>query len=141
MLYAEIRDRAPEQFRRLTGVFPETFEQMLKTLHRATSKYGRPSKLSMADQLLLTLLYWREYRTQYHMAADFGISEPTCSRIIRRVEDILSRSRRFKLPSKKQLQASDMVFEVIIVDATESPIQRPKKTKKRTTAAKSVVTR
>lgn len=95
----------------------------------------------MADQLLLTLLYWREYRTQYHMAADFGISEPTCSRIIRRVEDVLSRSRRFKLPSKKQLQASDMVFEVIIVDATESPIQRPKKTKKRTTAKKSVVTR
>lgn len=141
MLYADIRDRSPEQFRRLTGVLPETFEQMLKTLHRATSKYGRPSILSMADQLLLTLLYWREYRTQYHMAADFGISEPTCSRIIRRVEDVLARSRRFKLPTKKQLQASDMVIEVIIVDATETPIQRPKKTKRRTTAAKSAVTR
>ncbi|MBK8912786.1 MAG: transposase family protein [Chlorobi bacterium] len=77
MRYAEICDRSPEQFRRLTGVLPTTFEAMLKVIRAARREFGRPPKLVLADQLLLTLLYWREYRAQYHLAADFGISEPT----------------------------------------------------------------
>lgn len=93
MLYTEIKDRSPEQFRRLTGVLPTTFQAMLKILGKASSNFGRPPKLALTDQLLVALLYWREYRAQYHLAAEFGISEPTCSRVIRRVEDTLSELR------------------------------------------------
>ncbi|MBK8910896.1 MAG: transposase family protein [Chlorobi bacterium] len=134
MRYAEICDRSPEQFRRLTGVLPTTFEAMLKVIRAARREFGRPPKLVLADQLLLTLLYWREYRAQYHLAADFGISEPTCSRIIRRVEDELTQSKEFQLPQRPQPRGGDIEFAVIVIDATESPIERPKKSKGSTTA-------
>jgi hypothetical protein len=30
----------------------------------------------------MTLQYWREYRTQFHIALDFGVSEATVCRTI-----------------------------------------------------------
>ena len=35
----------------------------------------------------------------------------------------------FSLPGRKVLLKSDMEYEVILVDATESPIERPQKSK------------
>jgi hypothetical protein len=52
------------------------------------------------------------------------------------VEDTLVRSGEFRLPGKKVLQSSDTVFEVVLVDASEQPIERPKKAKIGITAAK-----
>lgn len=101
---------------------------------------GRPAKLTRADQLLMTLMYWREYRTQFHIAQSFGVSEPTACRTIKRVEDALLRSGKFTLPGKKALTQSDTVFEVVLVDASESPIERPKKSSGSITAARRSVT-
>ncbi len=39
----------------------------------------------------------------------------------------------FPLPGRKALLKSDMEYEVVLVDATESPIERPKKSKDTTT--------
>ncbi|WP_197710996.1 helix-turn-helix domain-containing protein, partial [Acinetobacter baumannii] len=36
---------------------------------------GRPPKLSIEDQILLGLSYWREYRTLFHVATSYGVSE------------------------------------------------------------------
>jgi hypothetical protein len=141
MYYLDIRDRSAADFKRLTGVLPETFQAMLRVVRRASSKFGRPTKLSDADQLLLTLLYWREYRTQYHIAAEYEISESTCGRIIRHVEQVLSESPQFTLPKKKRREPSDLAIEVVIVDVTETPIQRPKKSSRSTTPARRSVTR
>lgn len=43
----------------------ETFESMLTVLSQAQTQKlpGRPSKLSLEDQLLIALEYGREYRT------------------------------------------------------------------------------
>ena len=46
---------------------------------------------------------------------------------IRYVENVLANSKEFKLPGKKALLKSDHEFEVILVDATETRIERPKK--------------
>ncbi|WP_228722135.1 helix-turn-helix domain-containing protein [Acinetobacter sp. BIGb0196] len=46
---------------------------------------GRPPKLCLEDQVLLCLSYWREYRTLFHVAASYGVSEPAASRIVRHV--------------------------------------------------------
>lgn len=46
---------------------------------------------------------------------------------IRRVEDILTRSRAFRLPGKKRLQAADHEIEFIVVDVAETPVERPNK--------------
>ncbi len=51
-------------------------------------------------------------------------------RIIRKIEDILKKCDDFRLPGKKVLQMSENIFEVIVVDATETVIERPKKNKK-----------
>ena len=136
MRYETIKQRKDTEFKRLTGVQRETFEEMLKVVEKGLGNFGRPPKLSRADQLLMTLMYWREYRTEFHIAQSYAVSEATVCRTIRKVEDVLVRSKKFRLPGKKALQPSDTVFEVILVDASEQPVERPKKAKNSTTVAK-----
>ncbi|EHL29001.1 hypothetical protein LDG_8997 [Legionella drancourtii LLAP12] len=40
------------------------------------------------------------------------------------------------MPGRKALLKSDVEYEVVLIDATESPIERPKKTKNTFTQAK-----
>jgi hypothetical protein len=136
MRYETIKDLQDTDFKRLTGVQRETFEEMLKVVKKGLGDFGRPPKLSRADQLLMTLMYWREYRTEFHIAQSYGVSEATICRTLRKVEDVLVRSKKFRLPGKKALQPSDTVFEVILVDVSEQPVERPKKAKKSTIVAK-----
>ena len=97
---------------------------------------GRPPKLIIEDQILMTLMFWREYRTQFHIGETYEVSEATVSRTIRKIEDILTKSGEFTLPGKKVLQDSETVIEFIVVDVAEQPIERPKKNKKEATAEK-----
>jgi hypothetical protein len=145
MSYEQIKDLRPADFKRYCGVEPETFRRMVelvsRRLTRARRKTGRPPKLSVEDQVLLTLEYWREYRTLFHLATSWGLHESNVCRVIRRVEDILTKSRAFKLPGKKKLQPADHRIEFIVVDVAETPIERPKKSRKPTTAARRSATR
>ena len=136
MRYETIKHLKDTDFKRLTGVQRETFEKMRKVIEKGMRDFGRPPKLSRADQLLMTLMYWREYRTEFHIAQSYGISESAVCRTIRKVEDTLVHSRKFRLPGKKALQPSETVFEVVLVDASEQPIERPKKVKIGITVAK-----
>lgn len=77
----------------------------------------------------MTLEYWREYRTYFHIATSWGIAESNVSRIIRRVEDVLSQSTAFPLPGKRKLQSADHEIAFIVVDVAETPVERPKKAK------------
>ena len=140
MKYETIQTLKDEEFKRSTGVQHSTFEKMLKVVEAGLRDFGRPPKLSRADQLLMTLMYWREYRTEFHIGLSYAVSESTVCRTIRKVEDALIKSEQFHLPGKKVLQSSDTVIEIVLVDATEQPIERPKKDKKGITAAKRSVT-
>ena len=85
----------------------------------------------MADQVLLTLCYWREYRSQFHVASSFGVSEATVCRTVNKVEKVekaLLGDARFHLPGKKALRESALNLTVVVVDATEQRIERPQKT-------------
>lgn len=84
--------------------------------------------MSLEDQLLMTLEYWREYRTDCHIGQSWGVNESTAYRIIRKIEDTLVSSRAFSLPSKNKLQKFEYQVEVVVVDVTETPIERPQKT-------------
>ena len=127
-------------FRRLTGVKRTTFERMLEILRAAEitkrRRGGRPHKLIVEDRLLMTLEYLREYRTYFHIGQSYGIGESNAYQAIRWSEDQLIRSKAFSLPGRKALLKSENEFEVILIDATESPIERPKKNKKRSTLVK-----
>ena len=130
MHYADLQIIKPDRFKRLTGVSPETFGEMLDTINTAWRDFGRPPKLPRADPLLLALMYWREYRSLAHIAMTYKISEPTVSRTIRRVENTLLQSGKFSLPGKKAVQQSETIWQFYVIDTTETPIERPKKTKK-----------
>ena len=131
--YEGIQDLSSEKFRRLTGVKKETFQVMVEILQQAESlrrsKGGPKRKLSVEDMLLLALEYLREYRTYFHVGTNYGVSESQAQRIDRWVEEALIQDERFHLPGRKKLLKSDCEFEVILVDASESPIERPKKNK------------
>ena len=55
------------------------------------------------------------------------MSESTAWYVSRWVEDTLIKSGEFSLPGKKALTKSDVEYEVILIDASESPVERPKK--------------
>lgn len=82
---------------------------------------------SIEDRLLMTLEYLRDYPTYFRLGQNYGISESNAFKICRWVEDTLIKDKRFALPGRKALVKSDMQYEVILVDASESPIERPKK--------------
>ena len=135
MTYEQLRNLKSEEFKRFYGVHPETFRRMVKELEpnlKRTGKRGGQPKLSVEDQLLISLEYWREYRTYFHIGKSWGVHESTVYRIVRKVEQLLIRSGVFRLPGKKQLYQSACEWKIVVVDVTETPIERPKKTKKAT---------
>lgn len=138
MAYEQVKNLKPTEFKRLCGVYPETFQEMVKVVAAEKilpKKTGRPSKVSVEDQILMTLTYWREYRTYFHIGTSLGVDETTALRIIRKVEDILIQSGLFNLLGKKAVQGSESPIEKVVVDVTEHEIERPKKNRKTIIAA------
>lgn len=131
MKFENLKRLSEQQFRRLTGVKQKTFEKMVEIIKQADQikkvNGGRPRKLTVEDRILMTLEYLREYRTYGHIALSYGLSESNAFENIRNIENILIKSKEFALPGKKALLKSDHEFEVVLVDVTESPIERPKK--------------
>ena len=83
--------------------------------------------------MLMTLMYLRENRTYFHIGHAYGINASTAYRIVRHIENSLSKVEAFKLPSEKQLQDGGLELSFVIVDVTEIPIERPKKSNDTTT--------
>lgn len=94
---------------------------------------GKPNKLQMEERLLMWLEYMREYRTYFHTGASYGVSESSCFRNCVWIEDTLSRSKEFSLPKRTAPLESENEIKAVVVDATESPIERPQKNKGNTT--------
>lgn len=118
-------------FKRLTGVSRSTFYTMNDVvsiaLRERQRKGGPRFQLSAEDMILLTLTYWREYRTYFHIALDYGISESQCFRLVKLVEDALIKDKRFHLKEKDELLRQKEAGKYTIVDVSESPMERPQK--------------
>ncbi len=139
MKYEQAKHLKPAEFKRFWGVQLETFKQMVEIVEqqeRQKKKTGRPGKISLEDQVLMTLEYWREYRTYFHIGQSWGVTESTACRIIRKIEKVLSSARIFTLPGKKSLYQSDSLIKSVVIDVTESPIERPKKNRNNFIAAR-----
>ena len=131
MKFETVKELDEEKFRRLTGVKRTTFDKMVSILKQAAkdrkTKKGRKKKLSIENMLLMTLEYIREYRTYFHISQSYSVSESNAYKTVKWVEDTLIKHPDFALPGRKALLKSDMEYEVVLVDASESPIERPKK--------------
>lgn len=140
MKFDKIAGWDDERFRRLTGVKRSTFEKMVLILQEADKakkiRGGRKNKLSIENMLLMALEYIREYRTYFHISQSYGVSESSAYKAVRWVEDTLIKHPDFAWPGRKELLKSDVEYDVILIDATETPIERPKKNKKGITRGK-----
>ena len=131
-IYEKAIELNDKDFKEIIGVKKTTFDAMVKILkdvYAAKPKKwrgGRKKKLSIEEQLMLTLKYYRYYITQKALAFEFGIGEATVCDTIRWVEDTLIKDGTFSLPGKKTL-LDDESIEVVLVDVTECPIERPQK--------------
>ncbi len=96
MTYEDVKNLTDGDFKRLCGVTKETFAAMCEVVIEAKQLHrrGRKSNLSIENQVLLTVSFWREYRTLFHLGRDWQLHESNVSRLVRRIEDILVTLRR-----------------------------------------------
>lgn len=135
MKYEYIKTFKDIDFRQVTGVSFGTFNDMvvvLKTEYdKIHLKHGRHRKLSIEDTLLMMLEYYKEYRTFQCIGASYGLTKSVARKAIMWVEETLIKSGLFNLAGKKALIDPNTDIELILVDTTETPIERPKKGQKR----------
>ena len=93
---------------------------------------GRPPKLRIADQILLTLVYLHHLPTFQILGVQFGIGESTANYIFHRWVKILRELLPASLLEQVKKNDSDLawVLEILkefelIVDSYEQPLQRP----------------
>lgn len=103
-------------------------EELQAAYEKKHRQGGRPPKLTVENQLMLALEYWRQYITFAELGFNYGVAESTAHDITVWVEDTLINSGRFNLPGKKAL-LEDSDLEIVLLDVMETFIERPKKSK------------
>lgn len=125
------KQKPPLIFTRLVGVNYGTFSILLSKIESEFAKYltekpkrkcGVKSTLSLADQLLLSLLYMRNYETLLKVGSDFGISESYAQKRYNFVKMLLLRC--LDLPDEESLKDA-ISGNQVAVDVTEQAIERP----------------
>lgn len=121
-----------QEFYSLIGIKSQTFEKMIEILKTAEEKRrirgGRKNKLTIEQRLFMTLEYWKEYTTYRVIAKGYDISHVNCIRNVFWVENTLIKSGVFNLPGKKESQKKKgTINTLLVIDATETPIERIKK--------------
>ena len=133
--YIKVKQQTVKKFTRLVGVNKKAFEILcsdIKKRHtkqkelKPISKRGKKPKVSIEDQLLLTMYYLRNYHTFFQLGLEFGISEGYANKIFHKIKlhlvDIL------RLPPNTELSKESL--KLAVVDVSEQPIERPVKGQK-----------
>jgi len=123
----------PCQFQRRFGINIQTLKAMVNALENFRlenhkDRRGRRTILTLEEQVLVALEYWREYRTYFHIGTSWGVSESTICRIVTDLESTLMKTGKFRIPGKKALVKDSDYPEVVMMDVTETVIERQKKT-------------
>ncbi len=133
-LYQRYKMKNNVQFTRLVGVSHSTFQIILEKLKIQLTSFksekplrqrGRKSSLLIEDQLLLTLIYLRQYHTFLQLADMFSISESYAQKRYTFISKMLLKA--LDLPDDKALTSDNLT---VVVDVTEQQIERPLKNQK-----------
>ncbi len=132
----DYQNLSDEQFKRRFGVYKQTYRKMVESVKSVEADSNSPSKrrpkpkLSIEEQVLVTLEYWREYRTYFHIGTSWELSESTICRIVNKTEKMLLQSGNFRLKGKKALLNQAEIPVITVMDVTETPIESPQKKQK-----------
>lgn len=138
MSHSDRLRRSPGVFRQLTGITPTAFDHLLAQL---TPRYeqaearrkdrpgrkrrpggGRKHALSLADRLLMLLIYYRIYVTHAFLGFLFGLDDSAIGRNINPLQPLLAGI--FRIPERRVELTEDEIRELFF-DATERPTRRP----------------
>ena len=148
-LIADYIDQNPQEITRLFGIDCESLEELIaqaESIHRQQkaeiekSKVriiapggGNKPKLSIRDEILLTLTYMRQHPTFQWLGISFGVSESTANTTFHYWINILGQFLSASMLQEVELKEGDLEYikEVLtqyelIVDTSEQPRQRPK---------------
>jgi hypothetical protein len=132
MKYRNLHRKSDAYFQRKTGVKKPTFAKMVEVVNKAIeqrpTQRGHVATYGVEDQILIMLQYYREYPTFFSLGDSWGLHESTAQRTVRKIEDILIKDGTFSLPGDKSLRNLTNK-NLVLVDVTESPVERPKKSK------------
>ena len=142
--------RHPTVFLKMTGLRAEEFDELVddvlplyseaeeERLKRPNRQRagggGRQSELGARDQILLGVIWLRQYPTQDVLGYFFGVSQPTVSRCIERVLPVLEQAGRDTMrmpdPGKKRRRSLDELLAdtpelAVVIDSFEQRVQRP----------------
>jgi len=123
------------KYKEIFGVEKYVFDRLLRLLEAAEayqrkSNAGRKSSLSILDKLVITLMYWREYRTYRHIAFDYGVGKTQIGDAVIWVENTIIASGLCNLKSARELRDNPGKIKIAIIDVTEQEIERPKRGRK-----------
>ena len=115
---------------RMTGVKYGSFKKLVSRLNRPWRAVQRRKRVAgrpygvggLREHLLLLLMYYRTYTTHLFLAQIFHVDETTICRAIRRIAPLAERV--LKIKPERLLTENDL--QLLIVDATEQRIERPK---------------
>ncbi len=129
--FDKYKQKPPAVFTRMVGVNYGTFSIILDKLQVTFIEYqnellirkrGKRRSLTLADQLLLTMLYLRNYDTLLNIGFQFGISESYAQKRYTFTKMLLLRC--LNLPDEESLKDAIQGHKVAI-DVTEQAIERP----------------
>jgi len=129
--------KKPKVFKRLTGLSPDKFKQLVAELEPRFQKAdfkrkdysgrkrrvggGNQFKLSVSQALFMLLLYYRTYVFHVFLGPLFGIDESNVCRYFKRIEPLLAGI--FKIPERK-IKMSEQEILDLIFDATEQETEK-----------------
>ena len=138
MSHTERLRRSPSVFRQLTGITPAAFDRLLADLEpryaaadakrkarpgrRRKPGAGRKHALSLADRLLMLLIYYRTYATHALLGFLFGVDDSAVGRNINPLQPLLAGI--FRIPERRIRLDPEEIRELFF-DATERPARRP----------------
>jgi hypothetical protein len=121
----------------LNDMLPRFASAELTRLHRLSRRRkiggGRHADLSPRDQILLTIIWLRQYPTNEVLGFLFGVSDSTVSRLITRLLPLLEASgkdtMRLPDPGRKHRKELDVLLNetpelAVIIDTFEQRVQR-----------------
>jgi hypothetical protein len=139
MFWQTMQKESSENFKRATGVTREVFDHIVVVIKASKrekmARQRKPSKVSIEDKVLILLMFYREYRTYHHIGLTYGVSASTVSRTINDFEAILSACPKFRIPDTEH-RTTGSVLELIFIDVTESPIERPSESQEKAYSGK-----
>src|SRR3954454_20267849 len=132
--------RSPNAFRQLTGITPAAFDRLLADLtprhERAEARRkdrpgrqrepgaGRKHTLTLADRLLMLLIYYRTYTTHAFLGFLFDVDDSAVGRNINPLQPLLAGA--FRIPERRVKLDPEDIRELFF-DATERPTRRPER--------------